>query len=182
MMGEDTYPGVNTDTDNPFRGGQMLMDSVNSKLSDFPARPAGNLPNIVERNDSSGRVNASDVSPDQTMMINRVEEVIQFYQERDEGQEEQYQDQEDTQNENFLQSQGYNRRGTFQAADSEADDDEEEETGFVINQQTQELQFEQNSPEAISKMVGDEMKSINQPIGQDEEEEEEEREAEFSMN
>jgi hypothetical protein len=160
----DSIPVVNTEPENPFRGGHLLLDSVKSRASDFlhPERPAPasvipQQPRDSEMPRISGERTPIDMdespadSPEKSMVITKRQEEIQFFQEVPEIHHEDYDYHDDT-------------------GEDEQEEDEPD-NGFVITQQNEELRFGIPQDGDIGRIMRLEVDPAAEEEQQDEEEE-----------
>jgi hypothetical protein len=140
---------TNTEPENPFRGGHLLLDSVNSRVSDFahPDRPAP--ASVPQQLGESGDRVAIDMdespadSPEKSMVITKKQEEIQFFQ--DDAREIHHEDYD------------YREDG----ADEEQED--EPEAGFEITQHNEELLFGVPQEGDIGRIDSPEEREAEQP-------------------
>lgn len=148
---------INTEPENPFRGGHLLLDSVNSRASDFlqPDRhqPAPAVP--LQQRDSEDRppIDMDDSpadSPEKSLVITKKQEEIQFYQ--DDVRE--------------IHHEDYDYREDA----GEEEQEDEPDTGFVITQHNEELRFGAPQEGDIGRILGKQ----TGPAAEDEQQDEEE--------
>lgn len=162
----DSMPVVNTEPENPFRGGHLLLDSVNSRVSDFlhhekpaPASIIPKLPRDSEEPRLSEERSPIDMddspadSPEKSMVITKKQEEIQFFQE---DVPEIHQEDHDFRDETGEEEQ----------------EEDEPDAGFVITQQNEELRFGQPQDGDIGRIMQVEVGREGQEERPDEEEEE----------
>lgn len=147
---------INTEPENPFRGGHLLLDSVNSRASDF-AHPdrLGPVPEPQQPRESEDRapIDTDDTpvdSPEKSMVITKKQEEIQFYQ--DDVRE--------------IHHEDYDYREDA----GEEEQEDEPDTGFVITQHNEELRFGAPQEGDIGRILGKQ----TGPAAEDEQQDEEE--------
>lgn len=161
----DSMPVVNTEPENPFRGGHLLLDSVNSRASDFlhPEKPGlasiiPKLPRDSEEPRPSEERSPIDMddspadSPEKSMVITKKQEEIQFFQE----------DVPEIHHEDH----------DFRDETGEEEEEEDQDAGFVITQQNEELRFGQPQEGDIGRIMKVEVGQEGEEEPRDEEEEE----------